>query len=101
VPFGYFIDPETAQIVAVIRHGEVFRNDNEGARIATVINANLYDLSGNFVGRLDDHHMVDVRTWSVPMALKGLLLAPLLEPQIQESPARARGDSEAGQGEAR
>jgi hypothetical protein len=38
---------------------------------------------------------------NVPMALKRLLLAPLLEPQIQKSPARARGDSEAGQGEAR
>jgi hypothetical protein len=50
---GYIVDPDTGKVVAVIRNGEVFRGDKEGAKIATVLNANLYDLSGNWVGRLD------------------------------------------------
>ena len=49
---GYIVDPETGKVVAVIRHGEVFRDDEEGAKIATVLNANLYDLSGNLVAVL-------------------------------------------------
>jgi hypothetical protein len=32
----YIVDPETGKNVAVIRHGEVFRRDKEGVRIATV-----------------------------------------------------------------
>jgi hypothetical protein len=70
---GYIVDPETGKNVAVIRYGEVFRDDKEGAKIATVLNANLYDLSGNFVGRLDGPHEIDVRTWSMPIALRNLL----------------------------
>jgi hypothetical protein len=70
---GYIIDPETGKNVAVIRHGEVFRDDKEGARIAIVLNANLYDLSGNLVGRLDGQHVIDVRTWSMPIAFRNLL----------------------------
>jgi hypothetical protein len=70
---GYIIDPETGKNVAVIRHGEVFRDDKEGARIAIVLNANLYDLSGNLVGRLDGEHVIDVRTWSMPIAFRNLL----------------------------
>ena len=45
---GYIVDPDTGKVVAVIRHGEVFRDDKDGAKIATVLNANLYDLSGNW-----------------------------------------------------
>ena len=70
---GYIIDPETGKNVAVIRHGEVFRNDKEGARIAIVLNANLSDLSGNLVGRLDGERVIDVRTWSMPIAFRNLL----------------------------
>ena len=70
---GYIIDPETGKVVAVIRHGEVFRDDEEGEKIATVVNANLYDLSGNLVGRLDGPHAIDVRTWSMPIAVRNLL----------------------------
>jgi hypothetical protein len=70
---GYIVDPETGKVVAVIRHGEVFRDDEEGAKIATVVNANLYDLSGNFVGRLDGPHAIDVRTWSMPIAVRNFL----------------------------
>ena len=70
---GYIVDPDTGKVVAVIRHGEVFRDDKEGAKIATVLNANLYDLSGNLVGRLDGPHAIDVRTWSMPIAVRNLL----------------------------
>jgi hypothetical protein len=73
VLFGYIVDPDTGKIVAVIRHGEVFRNDKEGARIAIVLNANLYDLNGNLVGRLGDQNMIDVRIWSMPIAFRNLL----------------------------
>jgi hypothetical protein len=39
---GYIVDPETGKNVAVIRNGEVFRDDKEGvARIAIVVNADL------------------------------------------------------------
>ena len=34
---GYIVDPETGKVVAVIRHGEVFRDGKEGAKIATVL----------------------------------------------------------------
>jgi hypothetical protein len=70
---GYIVDPETGKVVAVIRHGEVFRQGEEGAKIATVINGNLYDLRGTFVGRLDGPHAIDVRTWSMPIALRNFL----------------------------
>jgi hypothetical protein len=70
---GYIVDPETGKNVALIRHGEVFRDDKEGARIAIVVNANLYDLSGNLVGRLDGQHVIDVRTWCMPIAFRNLL----------------------------
>jgi hypothetical protein len=70
---GYIVDLDTGKNVAVIRHGEVFRDDQEGARIATVVNGNLYDLSGNFVGRLDGPHAIDVRTWSMPIAMRNFL----------------------------
>src|SRR5580704_12499668 len=70
---GYIVDPETGKVVAVIRHVEVFRDDEEGAKIATVVNAYLYDLTGSFVGRLDGPHAIDVRTWSMPIAVMNFL----------------------------
>jgi hypothetical protein len=73
VLFGYIVDPDTGKIVAVIRYGGVFRHGREGARIAIVINSNLYDLNGNSVGRLDEQNMIDVRTWSMPVAFRNLL----------------------------
>jgi hypothetical protein len=42
---GYIVDPETGKVVAAIRHGEVFRDDEEGAKIATVVNANFCTIS--------------------------------------------------------
>ena len=70
---GYIVDPDTGRIVAVIRQGEVFRDDEEGAKIATVLNAYLYDLSGDLIGCLDGPHAIDVRTWSMPIALRTVL----------------------------
>jgi hypothetical protein len=77
---GYIVDPETCKVVAVIRHGEVFRDDKEGARIATVLNSNLYDLSGNLVGRLDGRNVIDVRTWTMPVAFRNLLAGESAHP---------------------
>jgi hypothetical protein len=87
VLFGYIVDPDTGKIIAVIRHGEVFRNDEDGARIATVLNANVYDLTGHFIGRLDDQHVIDVRTWSMPIAFRNLLQGA--NPRATEKPAGA------------
>ena len=36
-------DSKTRQVVAIIRNGEVFRDD-DGARIAVFVSSNLYDL---------------------------------------------------------
>jgi hypothetical protein len=77
---GYIVDPETGKVVAVIRHGEVFRDDKEGARIATVLNGNLYDLSGNLIGRLDGQSVIDVRTWTMPAAFRNLLAGESAHP---------------------
>jgi ATP-dependent DNA ligase len=86
---GYIVDPESGKVVAVIRHGEVFRNGKEGAKIATVLNANLYDLSGNLVGRLDGPHAIDVRTWSLPIAVRNLLEGetPQLSQPVDKPPS--------------
>jgi hypothetical protein len=62
----FILDPKTRKVVAIIRNGEVFRDD-DGARIAVFVGSNLYDLNGNFLGRLDGC------TRSVPVALRKLL----------------------------
>jgi hypothetical protein len=36
----------------------------------------LYDLNGNLIGRLDEQNMIDVRTWSMPVAFRKLLGVP-------------------------
>jgi hypothetical protein len=62
----FISDPKTRKIVASVRNGEVFRGD-DGAKIAVFVGSNLYDLNGNFLGRLD---------WcsrSLPIALRKLL----------------------------
>ena len=43
------LDPDTAKIVAVVRNGGVWR---DGARIAVLIGAHMYDLNGNLLGKL-------------------------------------------------
>src|ERR1700685_265898 len=96
---GYIVDPETGKVVAVIRDGEVFRQDEEGAKIATVVNGNLYNLSGNFVGRLDREHVVDVSTWRMPIAfrdlLKGKALPSAFTPHKKSPHERTRQGSSA------
>ena len=73
----FICDPETGEIVAIIRGGEVFRDDGEGARIATVLGTRLYDLNGNLVGNLVGHlhgqHVIDPSTQSMPVAFRELL----------------------------
>jgi hypothetical protein len=56
------LDAKTRKLVAIIRNGEVFRDD-DGARIAVFVGSNLSDLDGNFLGRLDGC------TRSLPIAL--------------------------------
>ena len=43
------LDPDTAKIVAVVRNGGVWR---DGARIAVLVGAQMYDLNGNLLGKL-------------------------------------------------
>ena len=69
----FIIDQDTGKIVAVIRDGEVFRADREGAKIATVLGVYLYDLKDNLVGYLHCHHVVDARTQSMAIAFRKLL----------------------------
>ena len=90
---GYIVDPDTGKVVAVIRNGEVFRDDKEGAKIATVVNANLYDLSGNLVGRLDGPHAIDVRTWSMPIAVRNLLEGETAHHSVSAVKQKGRPDS--------
>ena len=42
-------DPETAKVVAVVRNGGVWR---DGAKIAVLVGAQMYDLNGNLLGKL-------------------------------------------------
>jgi hypothetical protein len=50
---NFIADPETDRNVAAIRDGEVFRDDEKQAKIATVRGNDLYDLDGNFLCHLD------------------------------------------------
>jgi hypothetical protein len=43
------LDPGTGKIIAVVRNGEVWR---DGTRIAVLIDAHMYDLNGNLLGKL-------------------------------------------------
>jgi hypothetical protein len=67
------LDRETRKSVALIRNGQVFRDDREGAKIATVIGSYLYDVNGNLVGHLDGDSVVDPSTESMPIAFRKLL----------------------------
>lgn len=67
------LDRETRNSVAVLRNGEVFRDDKEGAKIAIVVGSYLYDVNGNLVGYLDGDRVVGPRTEFTPIAFKKLL----------------------------
>jgi hypothetical protein len=57
----------TRKVVALIRNGQVFRDDVEGAKVAYLVGSNLYDLSGNFLGRLNASER------ALPIGLRTLL----------------------------
>jgi hypothetical protein len=69
----FITDPESGRVVAIIRDGGVFRDDKEGAKIATVLGAYLYDLRGNLVGHLHGRLVIDATTQSMPIAFRNLL----------------------------
>jgi hypothetical protein len=66
-------DQDTGINVAIMRGGEVFRDDREGARIAIVLNDYLYDLNGVLVGHLNGRHVIDVNTQCMPIGFRKLL----------------------------
>jgi hypothetical protein len=43
------VDPDTAKVLAVVRNGAVWR---DGAKIAVLVGAQIYDLNGNLLGKL-------------------------------------------------
>jgi hypothetical protein len=57
-------DPDTAKIVAVVRNGGVWR---DGARIAVLVGAQMYDLNGNLLGKLA------AGAGSLPISFKNLV----------------------------
>ena len=67
------VEPKARKTVAVIRNGQVFCDDEEGAKIATVLGSYLYDLSGNLVGCLQGGQLIDPSTQSMPTAFRNLL----------------------------
>jgi hypothetical protein len=81
----FIFDSKIRKVVAIIRNGEVFRDD-DGARIAVFVGSNLYDLNGNFLGRLDGC------TRSLPIALRKLLegSSGAYSPYPLSLPGRAR-----------
>jgi hypothetical protein len=66
-------DQDTGKNVAIMRGGEVFRDDREGARIAIVLNDYLYNLNGGLIGHLKGRHVIDANTRSMPIGFRKLL----------------------------
>ena len=58
------LDPDTGKSVAVVRNGEVFR---DGARIAVLVGAHMFDLNGNLLGQLA------AGAGSLPISFKNLV----------------------------
>jgi hypothetical protein len=58
------LDPDTGKVVAVVRNREVYR---DGARIAVLVGAQMYDLNGNLLGQLA------AGAGSLPISFKNLL----------------------------
>jgi hypothetical protein len=58
------LDPDTAKIVAVVRNRGVWR---DGARIAVLVGAHMYDLNGNLLGKLA------AGAGSLPISFKNLV----------------------------
>jgi hypothetical protein len=85
----FICDPETGEIVAIIRDGEVFRHDGEGAKIATLLGTYLYDLKGNLVGHLQGRNVTDATTRSMPIAFRELLEVKSLRLRAADLKTRA------------
>jgi hypothetical protein len=58
------LDPDTGKILAVVRNGGVWR---DGARIAVLVGAQMYDLNGNLLGKLA------AGAGSLPISFKNLV----------------------------
>ena len=58
------LDPDTGKILAVVRNG-VWR---DGARIAVLVGAQMYDLNGNLLGKL-----AAAGDGSLPISFKNLV----------------------------
>jgi hypothetical protein len=58
------LDPDTGKILAVVRNGGVWR---DGARIAVLVGAQMYDLNGNLLGKLA------TGAGSLPISFKNLV----------------------------
>ncbi len=58
------LDPDRGKVVAVVRNREVYR---DGARIAVLVGAQMYDLLGNLLGQLA------AGAGSLPISFKNLL----------------------------
>jgi hypothetical protein len=56
------LDPDTGKVVAVVRHGGVWR---DGSKIAVLVGAQIYDLNGNLLGKL--------AAGSLPISFKNLV----------------------------
>ena len=67
-------DPETAKVVAVVRNGGVWR---DGAKIAVLVGAQMYDLNGNLLGKL--------AAGSLPISFKNLVGANRPTPSAHQS----------------
>jgi hypothetical protein len=67
------LDPRTRKSVAVIRNGQVFRDDQEGAKIAMVVGSSLYDLKGNLIAYLHGGGMIEASPRPIPIAFRNLL----------------------------
>jgi hypothetical protein len=87
------LDPDTGKILAVVRNGGVWR---DGARIAVLVGAQMYDLNGNLLGKLA------AGAGSLPISFKNLVegksahverpsrIVMLAGRQPQDEPPRAR-----------
>jgi hypothetical protein len=58
------LDPDTGKILAVVRNGEVWRDET---KIAVLVGAQMYDLNGNLLGKLA------TGAGSLPISFKNLV----------------------------
>jgi hypothetical protein len=83
------LDPDTAKILTVVRNGGVWR---DGARIAVLVGAQMYDLNGNLLGKLA------AGAGSLPISFKNLVEGKSAHAQ-RASHSYAPPDNGAPQGE--